>query len=138
MFLNEYTGIYRALIHAHVHVCISNLWYYLQEWIPLVACKQAAFHGMAEFYQSCVSQQSKTYGEQIARLQVSYPGIMARKIIRHILLWWFLLFHSENDIYKWNEYINSRIQGYTIMLTKYQYVFLEVNKIKFEIVLRYL
>ncbi|XP_078334645.1 programmed cell death 6-interacting protein-like isoform X3 [Crassostrea virginica] len=46
---------------------LKDLW--PKDWLPLVACKQAAFHGMAEFYQSCVSQQSKTYGEQIARLQ---------------------------------------------------------------------
>lgn len=42
----------------------------LQDWLPLVACKQAAYHGMAEFYQGCVAQQHKTYGEQIAHFQV--------------------------------------------------------------------
>ncbi|XP_061174111.1 programmed cell death 6-interacting protein-like isoform X2 [Saccostrea echinata] len=46
---------------------LKELW--PKDWVPLVACKQAGFHGMAEFYQSCVAQQSKSYGEQIARLQ---------------------------------------------------------------------
>ncbi len=32
--------------------------------------KQAGFHGMSEFYQSCVAQHDKNYGEEIARLQV--------------------------------------------------------------------
>jgi hypothetical protein len=32
--------------------------------------KQAAFHAMAEFYQSCVCKDARSYGEQIARLQV--------------------------------------------------------------------
>ena len=34
--------------------------------------KQAAFHAMAEFYQSVAAQKSKSYGEQIARLRVSF------------------------------------------------------------------
>ncbi|RUS90047.1 hypothetical protein EGW08_002160 [Elysia chlorotica] len=46
---------------------IRDLW--PKEWLPIVGMKQAAFHGMAEFYQSCVAQQAKTYGEEIARLQ---------------------------------------------------------------------
>ncbi|XP_048781056.2 programmed cell death 6-interacting protein-like isoform X4 [Ostrea edulis] len=46
---------------------LKDLW--PKDWIPLVVCKQAGFHGMSEFYQSCVAQQSKSYGEQIARLQ---------------------------------------------------------------------
>ncbi|KAK3106570.1 hypothetical protein FSP39_022711 [Pinctada imbricata] len=40
-----------------------------KEWIPLVVGKQAAFHGMAEYYQSCVAAGTKSYGEQISRLQ---------------------------------------------------------------------
>lgn len=46
---------------------LKDLW--PKDWLPLVACKQAAYHGMAEFYQGCVAQQHKTYGEQIAHLQ---------------------------------------------------------------------
>ena len=42
----------------------------MKEWIPCVAMKQAAFHAMAEFYQSVVAQKAKSYGEQIARLRV--------------------------------------------------------------------
>ncbi|KAH9524394.1 Rhophilin, Rho GTPase binding protein [Bulinus truncatus] len=46
---------------------IRDLW--PKDWLPTVVMKQAAFHGMAEYYQSCVAQQSKSYGEEIARLQ---------------------------------------------------------------------
>ena len=43
-----------------------------QDWLATVVMKQAAFHGLAEFYQSVVAQQTKSYGEEIARLQVSF------------------------------------------------------------------
>ncbi|BFZ22519.1 hypothetical protein BsWGS_25558 [Bradybaena similaris] len=46
---------------------IRELW--PRDWLPIVVMKQAAFHGMSEYYQSCVSQQTKSYGEEIARLQ---------------------------------------------------------------------
>ncbi|KAL4229283.1 Rhophilin [Mactra antiquata] len=46
---------------------LKDLW--PREWLPTVAMKQAAFHSMAEFYQSVVAQKSKCYGEQIARLK---------------------------------------------------------------------
>ncbi|XP_053408218.1 programmed cell death 6-interacting protein-like isoform X3 [Mercenaria mercenaria] len=46
---------------------LKELW--PREWLPTVAMKQAAFHSMAEFYQSVVAQKSKSYGEQIARLR---------------------------------------------------------------------
>ncbi|CAL1536222.1 unnamed protein product [Lymnaea stagnalis] len=46
---------------------IRDLW--PKDWLSTVVMKQAAFHGMAEYYQSCVAQQSKSYGEEIARLQ---------------------------------------------------------------------
>ncbi|BFZ06266.1 hypothetical protein BsWGS_09305 [Bradybaena similaris] len=46
---------------------IRELW--PKDWIPILLMKQMAFHGLAELYQSCVSQQSKSYGEEIARLQ---------------------------------------------------------------------
>ncbi|XP_059160822.1 programmed cell death 6-interacting protein-like isoform X2 [Physella acuta] len=46
---------------------IRDLW--PKDWLPTVVMKQAAFHAMAEYYQSCVAQQSKSYGEEIARLQ---------------------------------------------------------------------
>ena len=47
---------------------IYFLWF--QDWIPSAVMKQAAFHAMAEFYQSCVCKEARSYGEQIARLQV--------------------------------------------------------------------
>lgn len=40
-----------------------------KDWIGLVAGKQAAFHGLAEFYQSLVCKENKAVGEEIARLQ---------------------------------------------------------------------
>ncbi|XP_046563648.1 LOW QUALITY PROTEIN: programmed cell death 6-interacting protein-like [Haliotis rubra] len=46
---------------------IKELW--PKEWIQCVVMKQAAFHGMAEFYQSNVAKANKSYGEQIARLK---------------------------------------------------------------------
>lgn len=42
---------------------------YAQEWIPTIAGKQAAFHGLAEYYQSGVACSNKSYGEEISRLQ---------------------------------------------------------------------
>lgn len=41
-----------------------------QDWITSVAGKQAAFHGIAEYYQSLVSKEAKDFGEEIARLRV--------------------------------------------------------------------
>ncbi|KAK7480996.1 hypothetical protein BaRGS_00027811 [Batillaria attramentaria] len=46
---------------------IRDLW--PRDWLATVVMKQAAFHAMAEFYQSVVAQQTKSYGEEIARLQ---------------------------------------------------------------------
>lgn len=46
---------------------IKELW--PREWIPVAVMKQAAFHALAEYYQSVVAQQKKLYGEEIARLQ---------------------------------------------------------------------
>ncbi|CAG5125760.1 unnamed protein product, partial [Candidula unifasciata] len=46
---------------------IRELW--PKDWLPIVIMKQNAFHGLAELYQSIVCQQSKGYGEEIARLQ---------------------------------------------------------------------
>lgn len=42
---------------------------YYQDWISTVAGKQAAFHGLAEYYQSGAACSNKSYGEEIARLQ---------------------------------------------------------------------
>jgi hypothetical protein len=42
--------------------------------VPLflqVAGKQAAYHGLTEYYQSLVSKADKSVGEEIARLEVS-------------------------------------------------------------------
>ncbi|XP_041371730.1 programmed cell death 6-interacting protein-like isoform X2 [Gigantopelta aegis] len=46
---------------------IKELW--PKDWLPCVAMKQAAYHALAEFNQSVVSQQTKSYGEEISRLQ---------------------------------------------------------------------
>ena len=52
---------------------------FFQEWLPIVAMKQAAFHALAEFYQSVAAQKSKSYGEQIARLRVSVENFFPCK-----------------------------------------------------------
>ncbi|ESO86831.1 hypothetical protein LOTGIDRAFT_207048 [Lottia gigantea] len=46
---------------------IRDLW--PRDWLSTVVMKQAAFHGLAEYYQSQVAANGKNYGEQIARLQ---------------------------------------------------------------------
>ena len=46
---------------------LKELW--PKDWLPTIVMKQAAFHAMAEFYQSCVCKDARSYGEQIARLQ---------------------------------------------------------------------
>ena len=52
---------------------IRDLW--PRDWLAMIVMKQAAFHGMAEFYQSVVAQQGKCYGEEIARLQVNNSSV---------------------------------------------------------------
>lgn len=37
-----------------------------------VAGKQAAYHGLTEYYQSLVCKANKSVGEEIARLEVSF------------------------------------------------------------------
>lgn len=45
-------------------VCID-----VQEWVVTAAGKQAAFHGLAEYYQSGAASTKLAYGEEIARLE---------------------------------------------------------------------
>ncbi|CAG2173649.1 unnamed protein product, partial [Oppiella nova] len=40
-----------------------------KEWLTIVSVKQAAFHGIAEYFQSIACHQNKDFGEQITRLQ---------------------------------------------------------------------
>jgi len=42
----------------------------LQDWLNTVSGKQAAYHAIAQYYQSMVSKESKEFGEEIARLRV--------------------------------------------------------------------
>ena len=37
-----------------------------------MAGKQAAYHGLAELYQSIVAKEAREFGVEIARLKVSY------------------------------------------------------------------
>ncbi|KAK7092226.1 programmed cell death 6-interacting protein-like isoform X2 [Littorina saxatilis] len=46
---------------------IRDLW--PRDWLATIVMKQAGFHAMAEYYQALVAQQTKSYGEEIARLQ---------------------------------------------------------------------
>ncbi|CAG2104677.1 unnamed protein product [Medioppia subpectinata] len=40
-----------------------------KEWLSIVSVKQAAFHGIAEYFQSIACLQNKDFGDQITRLQ---------------------------------------------------------------------
>jgi len=42
----------------------------LQDWLNSVSGKQAAYHAVAQYYQSMASKESKEFGEEIARLRV--------------------------------------------------------------------
>lgn len=43
-----------------------------KDWIPIVAGKQAGFHGITQYYQSLVCKANKSVGEEITRLEVCY------------------------------------------------------------------
>ena len=75
-----------------------------QEWIPLVVSKQAAFHGMAEYYQSCVAAGNKSYGEQISRLKV-------RGDVKHWALIWFDRWYLEECVHAFDTLIDEDIQN---------------------------
>ena len=44
----------------------------MQDWLNSVSSKQAAYHAVAQYYQSMVSKESREYGEEIARLKVGH------------------------------------------------------------------
>ncbi|RWS11515.1 programmed cell death 6-interacting protein-like protein, partial [Dinothrombium tinctorium] len=46
-----------------------------KDWVTIVNMKQAAFRGIAEYYQSIVCQQQKEFGEQITRLQKAVDSL---------------------------------------------------------------
>ena len=50
-----------------------------KDWIPTLAGKQAYMHCLAEFYQAMVCKDSKSYGEEIARLMVSIRTVKEPK-----------------------------------------------------------
>ena len=54
---------------------LRSLWE--REWVPTVAGKQSAFHGLAMFHQSLVAGAAKRIGEQIAWLQKSVELLKA-------------------------------------------------------------
>ena len=45
--------------------------FFYKDWLPLVAGKQAAYHGLAEYHQSLVAKSQKNVGEELARLTVN-------------------------------------------------------------------
>lgn len=59
-----YTDALRSLQRESVR----TLWD--REWIPAAQAKQAAFRGLAQYYQAAVCRANKAVGEEIARLQV--------------------------------------------------------------------
>lgn len=50
--------------------------------------KQAAYHAIAQYYQSMVAKESKEFGEEIARLRVSH-GVACSEL--SLLKLWLLL-----------------------------------------------
>lgn len=51
-----------------------------KDWLPLVAGKQAAFAGLANYFQSIVCKQTKAVGEEIARLQKTIEQLKAAQM----------------------------------------------------------
>jgi len=47
---------------------LRHLWD--KDWIPVVAGKQAGYHGLAQYFQSLFCRAEKKVGEEISRLEV--------------------------------------------------------------------
>ena len=62
---------------------IRMLW--PKDWIPSAASKQAAFHALAEYFQSRQHATDKEFGEQIARLKVTVKIFLNRRIRELVL-----------------------------------------------------
>ncbi len=52
--------------------CVIITRAFLQDWVSNVAGKQAAYHAMAEYHQAMVAKEKKEFGEEIARLTVTW------------------------------------------------------------------
>ena len=48
----------------------------LQGWISVVVAKQYYYHGLAQYRLGCVARDEKSFGQSIARMQVSSSGII--------------------------------------------------------------
>ncbi|KAJ1520851.1 hypothetical protein ONE63_003939 [Megalurothrips usitatus] len=59
--------LYSEALKALQKEQLKPLWE--REWIPLVAGKQAAFHGLTEYFQGLVAHENKAIGEEISRLE---------------------------------------------------------------------
>lgn len=59
--------LYTDVMRAFQKETLKPLWE--RDWIPTVAAKQAAYNGLAQYYQSLVCKANKSVGEEIARLQ---------------------------------------------------------------------
>lgn len=60
--------LYAEVLKTFQKEFLRHLWD--KDWIPTVAGKQAAYHALAEYYQSLVCKSNKQIGEEIARLEV--------------------------------------------------------------------
>ncbi|KAK6631602.1 hypothetical protein RUM44_006131 [Polyplax serrata] len=59
--------MYAEVVNLFQKEILRNLWE--KDWIPIVTGKQAAYHALAEYFQSLVCKSKKLIGEEIARLE---------------------------------------------------------------------
>jgi programmed cell death 6-interacting protein len=59
--------MYAQVLGIFQNEVLKPLWD--KKWIAIMAAKQAAYHGLAEYYQSLVCRAKRTFGEEIARLE---------------------------------------------------------------------
>ena len=68
-----------------------------QDWLSTVAGKQAAFHAIAEYQQSLQAKEAKNFGEEIARLRVSYVDCY----VDYLVLFSRILLNCHHFLFRW-------------------------------------
>lgn len=72
---NEWFG--DALRGMQKDIVKSNEWE--KDWVARVACKQAAFHALSQFYEGLVAKENREYGEQLARMKYAHDLMIEAK-----------------------------------------------------------